>query len=280
MTTHWLPDNEILVQYDSGDPTPLSDGRYPDGMPLIVPPERAPRAMLVRPASFETLFVALAFVDALAARALAVPRLVLPCVPGGRQDRTNDSGDYLFTLRTVADAINARRFPSVTVIDPHSDVTPALIERCAVAAPVLGTARLDRSYVGVIAPDCGATRRAARIASEIGVPLYHAWKTRDVSTGRLAGFGCEDLPPGLHLIADDLCDGGGTFIGLAQAIANQGIPAVTLDLYVTHGLFTKGVAELHRYFGRIYCTDSVIGDKSGLTVIHRCAGLLSLAANP
>jgi ribose-phosphate pyrophosphokinase len=113
-------------------------------------------------------------------------------------------------------------------------------------------------YAGVIAPDKGAHDRASRAARVMGVPVYTAGKTRDFETGKLTGFHMEDELPaeGKFLIVDDICDGGGTFIGLAQAI---GLPYDRLDLWVTHGIFSKMSAlqtMLDETFGVVHTTNS------------------------
>jgi ribose-phosphate pyrophosphokinase len=41
-----------------------------------------------------------------------------------------------------------------------------------------------------------------------------------------------------YVIADDICDGGRTFIELAKEL--RGMGAQIVHLYVTHGFFTKG----------------------------------------
>src|ERR1051325_4669315 len=86
---------------------------YPDGTPRFDAPAATPEAILLRPRSMAAFTAALYWGDALANRGHAVPSLVLPLIPGARQDRLNPSGDYLFTLKSVAQAINARHFPSV-----------------------------------------------------------------------------------------------------------------------------------------------------------------------
>lgn len=248
---------------------------YPDRMPLLDAPAIWPNTLLLRPRSLESFFAAMFWVDAVRERGRSAPHLILPNVPGARQDRLNDSGDFLFTAKSIAQAINARQFPRVTVLDPHSDVVPALIDRCTVIPATFDATNFDGStqvYDGVISPDAGAEKRAGRIAKALGIPLLHAWKTRDVATGSISGFGVEPLRPlGYYLVVDDLCDAGGTFIGLAGAIRNYSAVA---DLYVTHGLFTKGTASLLSQFSRVYCTDSVLGDKPHVTVLPRCETLL------
>ena len=58
------------------------------------------------------------------------------------------------------------------------------------------------------------------------------------------------------LIADDLCDAGGTFIGSAAVLRAAG--ARSVSLYVTHGLFSRGVAALlQQGIDHIWTTTSV-----------------------
>ena len=264
----FLPDAELV--YRAGDTIheqPLH--AYPDGMPRVTAPVAIPETVLLRPKSLASFTTALYWVDALAHRGHAVPSLVLPFIPGARQDRVNPCGDVLFTLKSVARDLNARRFRTIVVLDPHSDVAAALIDRCEVATALVP---FERAYDGVIAPDGGAERRAARVAQSMSIPLYHAWKTRSVRTGQLDGFGSEPIPPGHYLVVDDICDGGGTFLGLADTLDASHARA---DLYVTHGLFTRGTQPLLDRYDRVFCTDSVIGDRPGVTVLPRCASLLA-----
>jgi ribose-phosphate pyrophosphokinase len=57
------------------------------------------------------------------------------------------------------------------------------------------------------------------------------------------------------LIVDDLCDGGYTFITLADKLRKNG--ARRVYLYVSHGLFSKGFPPLFAKIDHIYCTNSV-----------------------
>jgi ribose-phosphate pyrophosphokinase len=53
---------------------------------------------------------------------------------------------------------------------------------------------------------------------------------------------------------DDICDGGGTFIGLVDALKKKN--AGDLYLAVSHGIFSKGFDELTGSFKTIFTTDS------------------------
>lgn len=112
----------------------------------------------------------------------------------------------------------------------------------------------------VLYPDKGAADRyvlPAEIAcntASIKVTVLKCEKKRDQATGKFLGFTVpEEFPGGPVLIVDDICDGGGTFTGIADAIAHHGLD---LNLYVTHGIFSKGTEELFKRFSRIFSTNS------------------------
>jgi ribose-phosphate pyrophosphokinase len=195
--------------------------------------------------------------DSFRERGGRIRNLVIPYIPGGRQDRLKWEGDWLYTLKWVAKQINAQEFDKVITYDPHSMATAAMINRLHV--PDLwftGDTGRDR-YAGVIAPDLGATKRAEEFGHKMGKPVFHASKVRDPKTNKLSGFHFLDtlVPDQTYLVVDDLCDAGGTFVGLAQEAAK--VYGVRLDLFVTHGLFTKGFDELLKHYNRIHTTDSV-----------------------
>lgn len=265
--------SEILYAVEGGRIEALPLSFYPDGLPLV-PFTATPTHILVRSQSPSVLMAALWWVDALAERGHAPPVLCVPCLPGARQDRLNDRGDVLFTAKSIAQEINLRCFPRVRVLDSHSEVMPALIDRCDVIRPV----DVIRDYVrhgpwaAVISPDAGAEKRAGAVATMLGVPMLHGWKRRSLTTGDISGFGLEEFTAGAHtLIVDDLCDGGGTFVGLAAVLRAKGI---TADLWTTHGLYTKGTAELRKHYVTVFCTDSVDGPRDGVTEIPVCESIL------
>jgi ribose-phosphate pyrophosphokinase len=140
------------------------------------------------------------------------------------------------------------------VLDPHSLVTPALIERCVVHMPQLHSV-VRHAYLGVISPDGGADKRAHSIAGQLDLPVFHGWKTRSPTTGALTGFGVEWVRAGHYPVADDICDAGGTFLGLAEKMRDYNASA---DLFVSHGLFTNGFTRLLGAFELVYTSDSML----------------------
>lgn len=232
---------------------------FPAGEQHIVPGQdpAGPLAVLVRGAGAEDLVAAAMAVDA-ARRAGRSAMLVLPYLPGARQDR-----GIPFGAEVYARLINAVRADRVIALDPHSPVMPGLIERLeihplprlvrqALTHRVADTRTTD--HVGVIAPDSGAVERSGAVAAALGLPLYQARKHRDFATGKLSGFTCDPLPSeGRLLVVDDICDGGGTFAGLAAA---TGLGPDRLDLWVSHGVFSGRAPQLRDHFGTIHTTDS------------------------
>lgn len=186
-------------------------------------------------------------------------RLVLPYLPHARQDK-----GLPLSAAVVAEILNAGQFDVIACLDPHSEVMPALLTpRNLIIVRQYEIPDLRRyfgSLAGVIAPDAGAQARAFKVGQVLGVPTYQGLKRRNQATGELSGFHCEPLPtgmPGRFLVVDDICDGGGTFVGLAEEI---NLPADRLALFVTHGVFSQGYERLGQKFSDVYTTNSFDAD--------------------
>lgn len=211
--------------------------------------------VILKPSSLSSLVEGLFLVDAINYQGGQLDYLVLPYVPGARQDRTNEAGDVLFTAKSVADMINARGFSRVVILDPHSPVTTELIDNVRVYPLEKVADKMWAGYDGIIAADEGGRERAETFAKAMNLPIFYGRKHRDVETGKLSGFDVDVLTRGgYYLVVDDICDGGGTFIGLGNQINNE--QGAYADLYVSHGIFAKGYVDLLHTFEHIYTTDS------------------------
>jgi ribose-phosphate pyrophosphokinase len=61
------------------------------------------------------------------------------------------------------------------------------------------------------------------------------------------------------LIVDDICDGGRTFLEIAKILKARG--ASSIELYVTHGIFSNNAIEkLKPYFDKVYCYHTFLED--------------------
>lgn len=185
-------------------------------------------------------------------------RLVLPYVPYARQDRVALDGEPL-SIKVFCTLINSMGFDTVEVWDPHSDVTPALLNNVRIR-PTKDLMQMTFNAVGkanllqecaFVAPDAGARKRVSNLAKQFGVEAVFADKVRDPVTGQLSGAHVEgDLPARPLLVVDDICDGGGTFLELARVLREK--TTQPLYHYVTHGLFTKGLSSLSECYAGVF----------------------------
>ncbi len=208
-----------------------------------------------RPTNGSEFIAMLAVLDALRAMRPAKLSLYIPYFPGARQDRREPGG--CFTAKLYANLIRTADLDAIGVVDPHSDVTAALTN-CRVVPQWHFAKQFKGCYDGIISPDAGAAKKAEKWGQILEVPVFVARKNRDPKTGLLSGFHCDTgdmIPHGDYLVVDDICDGGRTFIGIADFIKAQ-VPTVHLGLFVTHGIFSKGFEELDRRFTTIWSTSS------------------------
>lgn len=188
--------------------------------------------------------------------------LIVPYVPGARADRGKPFG-----ARRYAQFIGEAWIDQIITFDPHS---PIIIEELELwvkddtEVTVVHSYELFNQkhmravlnqYDGIIAPDKGAALRAQSVADLSELPVFTATKNRDEETGKLSNFSIDGLDPdGTYLIIDDICDGGGTFLGLKEA---SGLGFGQIDLYVSHGVFSKdALHNLSENFEYIYTTNS------------------------
>jgi ribose-phosphate pyrophosphokinase len=208
--------------------------------------------------SFNDLGLLCVTVDALRRMEVKIINLFIPYFPAARQDRVMIPGEPL-SVKVYADILNAMNLNQVTVFDAHSEVTPALVNNCVVIPNhnfIKEVLKTIGNNVKLISPDGGALKKIYKVSEFLGgVEVVECSKSRDVKTGKLSGFKVynDDLQGSDCLIVDDICDGGGTFIGLAAELKKKN--AGKLYLAVSHGIFNKGFADL-KCFDGIFTTDS------------------------
>ena len=189
--------------------------------------------------------------------------LVIPYFPYARQDRVCVNGEGL-GASVMANIINSLGFAKVTIWDAHSEVSPALLER-VVNVPQIEllekcddlVKRLSNGTLTLVSPDAGATKKTLKIAEKFKgeAEVIQAQKMRNLKTGDILKTEIlGDVKDKKVLIADDICDGGRTFIELAKVLKEKG--AKEISLFVTHGIFSKGLAVFDGLIDNIYTTDS------------------------
>lgn len=192
--------------------------------------------------------------------------LYTPYLPYARQDRLCDAGEAM-SLKVFCNLINMQKYESVTIMDCHSDVGTALLDNVRHIHqanvieyfPELKNGILNDEYV-LVSPDAGAIKKIHHIAKHFHCHNYICGKKdRDTTNGKISYCGIDpsDAPKIMDkncLIIDDICDGGGTFTALANSLRIHG--AKSVDLFVTHGIFSKGIEVLNGFIDKIYTTNS------------------------
>jgi ribose-phosphate pyrophosphokinase len=196
--------------------------------------------------------------------------LVLPYMPYARADRRFKKGDC-FGIETFATVIN-QYYQTVATLDIHSPASESPFEHLinVSALPLIKHAcvafakEMNIEEITVLYPDIGASNRyelPPYVGSNLGsvrIHKAHCTKQRDAVTGNLSGFEVPDLAyPAV--IVDDICDGGGTFVGIYDSVARVG----GLGLYITHGIFSRGIGDLHQKFRALYTTDTFYDGRFG-----------------
>ena len=193
----------------------------------------------------------------------AVIDLTIPYFPYARQDRVCNAGEAL-SVQVVARLINAMNYAIVTVVDPHSPVLVAALDRCFVIEQHKAFSRIKPSFreVTIVAPDVGAIKKTEEFAKLVGAKdVLYCNKKRNLADGKILGM--EILNPEILssdsqlLVLDDICDGGRTFMEVANAISNVCSCVESMELAVTHGIFSKGVGVLTDVFDHVYTTDTL-----------------------
>ena len=196
--------------------------------------------------------------------------LQMDYIPNARQDRVKNPED-VFTLKYFAEVINSMKFDSVEVLDPHSNVAPALINNVIVKDPADKIAdayfraqkETNGSAILMFYPDEGACKRYSGLFS---TPHAFGIKNRNWETGKIEGlsvFGNTELIAGNDiLIIDDICSKGGTFYHSAKKLKELG--ANRIFLFVTHceNTILDGEVLDSGLVDKIYTTDSLFSAKN------------------
>lgn len=192
-------------------------------------------------------------------------RLVIYYMPYSRMDRVE--GSSVFTLKYAADFINALQFHTVTVVEPHSDVTLALLNRSRaiypsvellerVAAEVSFNAEEDYLFF----PDAGAQKRYSKVKGYKGLVGF---KVRDFQTGQIQRLDIvgrtEESKRGFKaIIVDDLCSYGGTFLLSAEKLKEIGVAEIYLLVGHCETSIYKGKLLDSGLINRIFTTNTIL----------------------
>lgn len=179
-----------------------------------------------------------------------------------RMDRVISYGES-FTLAVVARIINAMGHRKVSVLEPHSDRTDRLLRDCTARCGINMKPGIVWDSDVIVHPDAGAAERYSRDAH----PKIIAAKRRDPATGQILSLELADdadevvsqvtaqWPQAQFLVVDDLCDGGGTFVRVAQLLGAR-YPDRQRRIFVTHMVNPRGIEALADNYHQVTITNS------------------------
>lgn len=239
---------------------------FPGGEPHArIPVNFGPALLFLKARTWNDFGLALCVLDALQNQAPTMAVDTVQCfaayLPGGRQDRSDGQTPitrdiYLEPLWIACDKLYT--------FDVHSNTAFGYRYKNFMPSDLLRWSS-PTGELAIIAPDAGAKARAQDFADHITndggntghVEVIQCTKRREFASGNFIGFGMPPLPPAKgYLIVDDICDGGGTFNLLAEQFDKVAPKDARLGLWVSHGIFSKGVRAIHPRIEQIYTTDS------------------------
>lgn len=257
---------------EATDPFIFQTIRYPAGEYQVrVRPESLDlvqdvTAICVRGGDPETLMQGMMAYNAVQFLLQSKLSFVFPYMPYGRADRQFTHGDC-FGLLAFLSMVDGMATDFVYTLDLHGKVPRPTLSAVPTTINVPADSIMLDAYNHVytltgiqpvvLLPDAGAAGRYEYIFP-VGT-VFLASKRRDGATGQLSGFDVPTLPAGRPvLIVDDICDGGGTFLGIASALRSS-YQMNSLHLHVTHGVFSNNaVSRLHAAgFQSVTSTDSL-----------------------
>ena len=188
--------------------------------------------------------------------------LELPYMPYARQDRVCAPGQA-FSLEVFAKLLKTLRLSKLVTWDCHSQVGVELTNAENIAPVDIIKADnelmklLQDEDTVLICPDKGAVNRCNDIKDGLNLPnIVFCEKKRDPATGKIykTDVLVDDLNGKCAVISDDICDGGFTFIKIAEQLKEKNVEKIVL--FVTHGIFSKGLEVFGGLIDQVITTNS------------------------
>lgn len=187
--------------------------------------------------------------------------LAIHYMPHSRMDRVN--GSYAMSLKTATKLVNNMGFTAVTVTEPHSDVTPALLNKSSQYDWCMAKVNKIVEEIGIDSlffPDAGAAKRYST-----ALPCAVGHKMRDFLSGDITSFDLIGDVGKKVLIVDDLTSKGGTFVHSATLLKKHG--AEQVNLLVAHCEKTVYAGELFEHINKLYTSKLNPGIKASDQII-------------
>jgi len=199
-------------------------------------------------------------VNALKHLGIEIINVLLKYLPYARQDRVCSAGQA-FSLDVINNLLKDKDI-YYTIWDVHNESGYLLpINTRIISQHYLFNCIIDDadSIDYFVSPDKGAAQKTSIIANLHNKPVINFDKVRDPKTGNITGMTIADTEikdNSRIMVVDDICDGGRTFIEVAKILKNK-FNHTRLELFTTHGIYSKGKKELSMYYDKITCANNI-----------------------
>ena len=184
--------------------------------------------------------------------------LNMPYIPNARMDRIKNKTE-VFTLKTFCNLINSIGFTKVRVLDPHSDVSAALINNIEITPTLAKQAYnfypQNKNFL-VMYPDAGAAKKFNLFEEYIIGNKVRDWSTGSIYDYYIIDNGIEVKDRNI-LIVDDICSYGGTFLLAAKALKSMGANEIYLHVDHCENSILEGELIKSGLLSGITTTDSI-----------------------
>lgn len=240
--------------------------KYPDGQVQLVLDKfdnKCKVDIYTRLRSSDDIFILMQLSDIFNRRGLECS-LTIAYLLTARTDRWFNT-ETAFSLKIVCDIINSFNLSdAVRILDPHSEVVCRLIDPYVeILQPYehfdVFKDKYNLSSLRVVAPDEGAYDRLLGLKFFDNIPIIKCIKKRD-DEGKVAKVEVDPhyesfiKPSSRLIVVDDICDGGGTFLALADVLKQYEFSE--LSLMITHSIQLAGLEKVSKVYDNVYTTNS------------------------
>ncbi len=203
-------------------------------------------------------------VDSLQRQGVDDIELFIPYLPYSRQDRVCANGES-FSLKVLCRMLADLNLTRIITYDIHSNVAPVLLDNLInydnsrEVMDFIDYLDLSAINIALICPDIGAVKKTQWLIQKhrgLFKTAIYGQKVREEGTGKITISPIkEDLSGCVALVVDDICDGGATFVEIGKALHEAHVDQSYL--FISHGVFSKGLGELKKYYKKIGTTNSI-----------------------
>lgn len=198
--------------------------------------------------------------------------LSMPYIPHARQDRVKRAED-VFTLKYFAEIINSMNFDRVEVLDPHSPVSEALINRMVVntcenyVEKIIGHIYSNNRYEPPILyyPDNGAYKKYSDF---LKYKSCYGIKERNWEDGKIIGLSIAlngvDIKDKPILMVDDIISYGSSMYHSAKKLKELGCGDIYIFASHVENSILEGDLINSGLIKQIYTTDSIFTEEHPL----------------